>query len=170
MKRRWLSCLILIFPILFMGFNLFFPIAARVTGDPFPALLGFRQAFVLTGSMEPAVHVGDWVFFKSQADYERGQIVLYQDGGRLVTHRVIDVSENQLVTKGDANNTPDQPIPRERVLGRMVLCVPQLGTLAWFFKTPIGLVILLTLILLLFNGERVLASPGRRRPDNGPVP
>lgn len=163
MKRNWISCLILIIPILLMGFNLFFPIAAYLTGEPFPALLGFRQALVLTGSMEPSVQVGDWIFFKSQADYKPGQIVLFQDGGRLVTHRVVDVLENQLVTQGDANNTPDQPVPRERVLGRMVLRVPQLGTLAWFFKTPVGLVILLTLILLFFSGERALVELSRKR-------
>ena len=161
-----MSCLMLILPVLFMGFNLFSPIAAHLTGDPFPALFGFRQALVLTGSMEPAVQVGDWVVFKSQAVYEPGQIVLYQDNGQLVTHRVVDVLENQLVTQGDANNTPDQPVSHERVLGRMVLRVPQMGTLAWFFKTPVGLVILMILIFLMFNGEQALAGLSRKRSHN----
>jgi len=163
MKRQWISRLLWIILILFMGLNLFFPIAAHLTGDPFPALLGFRQALVLTGSMEPAVHVGDWLLFRSQTSYEPGQIVLYQESSRLVTHRVIDVLDHQLVTQGDANNTPDQPVSRDRVLCRMVLRVPQLGTLAWFLKTPAGLVILSTLILLIFSGERALASLSRRQ-------
>lgn len=157
--RQWFYRLVLVLLVLFLLFTLYFPVVGRLIGTPYPSLFGFRQALVLTGSMEPTVRIGDLILIRHQAEYEMRDIVTYQDGSRLVTHRIVDRMPGRLVTQGDANNTPDTPVSEEQVLGKMILKLPQLGTIAWFLKTPIGIATILLLGLLLCGPDRRMSIP-----------
>lgn len=140
--------------ILVLLFNLYFPIAARLTGHPYPALFGLRQAVVLSGSMEPAVGIGDLIVIHSQNAYREGDVVTYLDGQRLVTHRIVEIKPNSLLTQGDANNTPDSPVDPEQVLGKMVLLLPNVGELARFLRTPPGIALILAVGLFISQFNR----------------
>jgi len=92
---------ILLLVILFLGKLLYLPLAFML---------------IVGRSMEPMYRVGDLVvgvatYLKS---YSVGDVVVWcRDFLRTacVVHRVIDVSEDHVVTKGDANPGPDFPIP-----------------------------------------------------------
>jgi signal peptidase I len=100
--------------------------------------LGYRPMVVRSGSMAPTLQIGDVVV----ADWERadrvqtGEIVTFPyevDGTDLVTHRVqtVDLGRDtvRIMTKGDANSTPEQwSVPRGTLLGRVVLTIPKVGT------------------------------------------
>jgi signal peptidase len=50
------------------------------------------------------------------------------------------------MTKGDANEDPDQWIVRkENVIGKVVFTIPFIGYLGYFVRTPIGFVLLILL-------------------------
>ena len=113
---------------------------------------GWRFDAVLTGSMEPELNVGGVVFIKpvEPLDINPGDIIAYHSEGVLTTHRVVKVvsggGEPSFVTKGDANEDPDQlPVAASSVVGKVIFDVPYLGYLAAFVKTRLGL--LLTIIL-----------------------
>ena len=85
---------------------------------------------VLGASMFPWIRSGDLVFVRSFA-YEqasRGDVVLYERGGRLFVHRVIRGAvagagikrPAALVTKGDALDGEDEPVTRAEFLGRVI--------------------------------------------------
>lgn len=139
-----------------------------------PSLFGYQTFIVLSGSMEPALHVGAVAVVqpvKVEA-LQVGDIVTYRTSANpdeLVTHRVVDVqtdSQGQtvLTTKGDANGTADSvPVQSGAVLGRVVYNVPAIGYVADFSKSMLGRILLLVLPALLLIGDYVRKRMETRR-------
>src|SRR5205823_9727864 len=80
-----------------------------------PKALGWRATVVVSGSMEPAVHVGDVLLFDHEdpATLKAGRIILFDDPsrpGQLISHRLYGPGPHgTLITKGDANPSTDSP-------------------------------------------------------------
>lgn len=100
-----------------------------------PMVIGWHSTTVMTGSMEPALHVGDVVVSKTVEPHElrKGQVLLFDDpdhAGVLRLHRFDALNaDGTLTTKGDANPGADStPITRAAVVGVGYLRVPFIGT------------------------------------------
>jgi signal peptidase I len=116
---------------------------------------GLRSFVVVTGSMEPKIPVGSLIYTQNQLGYDVGDVIAFKNEKDMtVTHRIVgmDFAEGTIYkTKGDANNSVDvTPVPREKVIGKLVLLVPQVGLLMGFVKTPFGFGILIGIPVLLF--------------------
>ena len=112
--------------------------------------LGYKTAIILSGSMEPTLSVDDLVIVKKAEEIEPGDIVAYYDeNGNKVMHRVIDVEEDTITTKGDANNTADIPISKDKVCGKYVGKIKYLGKIVKFIKTPLGISVCFVLIIII---------------------
>ncbi|MDQ0272490.1 signal peptidase [Cytobacillus purgationiresistens] len=126
-------------------------------GDP-PAVFGFMPMSVLTGSMEPVINAGDLVVVKTVdiGSIQENDIVTYKKGGTLVTHRVVDLVDQNgqvlLQTKGDANNIEDQGlVSGTQIVGSLAFNIPKGGYVSNFISSPIGIIIIgMILVLLLF--------------------
>jgi len=82
---------------------------------------------VVSGSMEPTLHVGDLMII-SKADYKVGDIAIYLRGRMTIIHRIIEIRPTGYVFKGDNNAAPDpEVVSPDRVLGRVRLAIPLLG-------------------------------------------
>lgn len=125
-----------------LGLNLYTANASRLVGNKLPMPFGYGWAVVLSGSMEPAISVGDLIVVSENRPYTVGDTVVYQDGSMLVVHRVTAVDGDMVTTKGDANNTEDLPISSSAVKGTVISVVPKVGTLVNFIKTPTGTIAL----------------------------
>ena len=96
-------------------------------------LLGVKPEIVTGVSMEPAMHTGDLVIVKDVdvGDLRVGDVIQFKTGQTRVFHRLIEIEKTPegyaLVTQGDNNNTPDDPIVDEQVEGKVVLTVPDAG-------------------------------------------
>ena len=134
---------------LLLGAGVFHLNALSLGGDPLPMPVGIGAAVVLSGSMEPTLHVNDLVFVREAASCEPGDIVIWQSGRTLTIHRVQRVGEDSFVTRGDANNTDDEPVPLSALRGRLIFRVPLLGMLVRALRTPVGVLTLLIAALLL---------------------
>ena len=156
---------------LVVGVNVYSLNASRLAGDAVPMPFGVGAAVVLSGSMEPALSVGDLLIVTEREAYGVGDVVVYLDGPTAITHRIVEVrevtteppeadtsapqTELQMVTQGDANNTPDEPISAGQIKGAVALRIPLLGYLVNVIKTPVGtLVILAAAVLLLERSFR----------------
>lgn len=116
-----------------------------------PGFLGYQSYIVLSGSMEPTLPVGSVVYADSRNNMpDIGDIAVYQVSDSVrVTHRVIDVSENGYILKGDANNAPDfSPVPKNRIIGVYALHIPMLGYILSMFQGAAAIVTLIILILI----------------------
>lgn len=128
---------------------------AKAAGNPLPTVFGWGKAVVLSGSMEPGLPVGSLLWIRRQDAYSIGDVVTYEDGGTLVTHRLVSVTGDTAITKGDANNTEDAPIDVKQICGRVAAVWPGVGNILLFLKSPAGI------LLLLLCGGLILFLPGR---------
>jgi len=104
-------------------------------GTPFP------MAAITSGSMWPELKTGSLVFIKGidGRQAQVGDIVVFtNDNGTFTIHRVIELGETSLTTKGDANFTEDESISYDSVIGRTVtvfdkpLSIPHIGSVTVF--------------------------------------
>ena len=84
-------------------------------------LLGVAQIYeVKTGSMEDGIHAGDYILIVKKDNYKVGDVVTYTKEGYHVTHRIIKKSGGKIITKGDANNIPDEEIEVSNIIGKAI--------------------------------------------------
>lgn len=125
--------------------------ARTLTGNAMPMPLGFGISVVLSGSMEPELSVNDLVFVREADGYNVGDVVVYQDGSSLVIHKIISIDGDEVITKGVANPTADDPITASAIKGKAVAHIPLAGAAVRFFKTPVGSVLLILAAIALFE-------------------
>lgn len=128
---------------LILGVNVYLANANSLVGNQLPMPFGYGAAVVLSGSMEPEFSKGDLILVEEAERYGLNDIVVFQDGNSLVVHRIIHVDGETVTTKGDANNTPDEPIHVSAVKGKVLYWIPYLGNVVGFLKTPVGIACIL---------------------------
>lgn len=138
-----------------VGVGVFSWNANGLVGNQLPMPFGFGMSVVMSSSMEPVLKINDFVIVAEQDEYEVGDIVVYQDGGMLVVHRLVEDQGEKVVTKGDANNAVDMPIPKDQIKGKMVFRIPSVGVIVKFIKSVPGtLMILAVAVYLLYRSRR----------------
>lgn len=152
-SRVFLRRLILVIVGIALGLNLYFANARSVLGNQLPMPFGYGIANVLSGSMEPTFSKGTLLLVKETQDIQEGDIVVYQSGKELIVHRVIQVSENQIITQGDANNVADEPFEKTQIKGKVIGWIPGLGSVVSILKTPAAMILMLVCALLLIEGS-----------------
>ncbi len=128
----------------------------KVLHNKYVNFFGYSVFEVATGSMEDAISVGDAVLVKINEDYKVGDVVTYQNGGDFITHRVVSIDDNYVITKGDANNVNDNPVEQNMILGKVVKIMPRVGIWKKVVLTPkVITLVLLTLFVfsILFSYE-----------------
>ena len=84
-------------------------------------IFGFAFLIVTTGSMSPQINPGELIIIKEYTNYQVGDIVTYKvDDEHLITHRIIEKQDNQIITKGDFNNIVDDPININQIQGKVI--------------------------------------------------
>lgn len=119
---------------------------------------GYRSFLVQSGSMEPTIMTGDIIIVQKKTVYTTGDVVTFDEGSRIVTHRIIRESgsdqEQTYETKGDANRSADEAtITREDIVGAVSFTIPKLGYMVAFAKSLPGLIVLILIpaIMLVVN-------------------
>ncbi len=135
---------------LILGVGVYFANAREIAGNQLPMPFGFGAAIVLSGSMEPALSVNDLILVHQTQDYQVGDIVVYQSGQSLISHRIVQMDEETAVTQGDANNTSDDPIRVSDIKGVVVGCIPAAGIFVYALRKPV-LIVVVFLCILLFS-------------------
>ena len=128
-------------------------------------LIGLQVFTVLSGSMEPAYHVGSLIYVKDVDPFEleSGDVITFMlDEDTVATHRIVEVVPDEtdstvvrFKTKGDANDAEDGSLVHyKNVIGSPVFTIPQLGYVANYIQNPPGTYIAISagaiLLLLVF--------------------
>lgn len=109
--------------------------------------------------MEPELSVGDVIVVREAEaeEYKEGDVVVYQSGKSLVVHRIIEKQgegkEARIVTQGDANNAPDEPITGADIRGELKLHIPKLGYMIDMIRTPTGIIVTIGIAVILLEGS-----------------
>jgi len=177
-EYKFIMMLLIVFLVITFGFTF---VARTISGTNFPF------AVVQSGSMEPNVPIGSLLFIQRVSgndlvvgDPPTGDVVVYYFPNEKITdyflftvydptpwsHRAIDKveinGEYYVLTKGDANQYPDQTtwnpnswVPMDRVIGKVVWHVPYLGYPLLWMKNPfVFFAVLIFLIILIIIPDR----------------
>lgn len=141
-----------------------------------PLLWNWSSYVVRSGSMEPALSVGDVVVAQPLGQDARiplGKVMLFTPpnappGEQTRLHRVVEnLGQNSYTTAGDANRTDDpEPVPAENFLARPVLAVPFVALpLTWAYAGDfVRLVAFMAITMLaLYFSTRPPCDPRHRR-------
>ena len=147
---QFILCLILIFFILLNIFSM-----------NNKSLFGFRIYRVISGSMQPALQIGDVIIVKKSNNYYERDIITYSNGLTTITHRIIAINNDEVITKGDANEADDKPINKEQIIGKFFFRISNFSLFSMILsKNVIYLIMifLLVLIFLLVIGDRIIRN------------
>ena len=147
---QFILCLILIFFILLNIFSM-----------NNKSLFGFRIYRVISGSMQPALQIGDVIIVKKSNNYYERDIITYSNGLTTITHRIIAINNDEVITKGDANEVDDKPINKEQIIGKFFFRISNFSLFSMILsKNVIYLIMifLLVLIFLLVIGDRIIRN------------
>ena len=141
-----ISSIFAIVVILSCAFTLVFRIIFKVE---VVKIFGYSGLVVLTGSMEPVYHPGDVIFIHEQKDYSKNDVITFHQRGMIVTHRIVGKDGESFTTKGDANNSSDEPIKLSDIEGKVIARVGKVGRVILFLQKPIGIFTLLVVLISL---------------------
>ena len=125
---------------------------SSIVGKAIPMPLGFGLAEVLSDSMYPTIKTGDVIMVVPKDEYKVGDIVAFEDGAIIVTHRIIDENEDgTFVTKGDyiGNSSDDMPLQEKYIIGKVVNVFAGLGPFVSIMQSPLVIMLSIMIIALL---------------------
>ncbi|GLV13114.1 S26 family signal peptidase [Alicyclobacillus hesperidum] len=181
---------------IFLVLTMYAAVSTRLSNNGAPRMFGLEWYEVLSGSMEPGIHVGSIIFDKPHVDVNQlkvGDVITFKapenefpdysaDHGQLIiTHRIHAIvhkdGQLEFQTKGDANNAPDPNlVPASNVIAQYDnITIPYLGYYLNFVKTKlgIGLLIILPGALLIISTlvslfKEILRLQGPKKSDANP--
>lgn len=134
--------------VLIVGYNY---IQLQIMNKDYTNFFGYTVFEVSTGSMAKTLNVYDVILVEITKDVQVGDIITFKQDNELITHRIMEMDENELITKGDANNTEDKAITKDAIVGKVISVYPKVGVWAKVFTEPNVLIsVFITLILIGF--------------------
>lgn len=143
-------------------YNIFFglvvALAILLVISIFPITGNYKILVVKSGSMEPIIHTGSIVVIKPSTEYKIGDIVTFTGTNANertpITHRINDIRLQEgkaiYITKGDANNAPDQrEIQYREIMGKLLFSVPFVGYALDAVRQPIGFILIIAIPALI---------------------
>ena len=125
-------------------------------------ILGYRMYIIMSGSMEPTIHVKDAIITKQIDEPQNGDIIAFENGNMITVHRIIKVyteGDNRLYqTKGDNNNADDPGlVQKTQVKGKVKYVLPFVGRTVLFLQSHfIVLILAIGIIVIIIIARRLI--------------
>ena len=118
-------------------------------------IFGYSIFSTETGSMSKTIEKGDIVIVKlGENTLNEKDIITYKSGNAIITHRIKKIDGNTIIAKGDSNNTEDDPIEKDMVIGKVVYIFNNVEVWKKVFSdmqviVPICITIILLIVLVI---------------------
>lgn len=131
-------------------FSIYNFISLKVLHKDLATINGYALLEVVSGSMEPTIYKGDMIIINTKEnDYKENDIITFRGKeGEFVTHRIISINDKTMITKGDNNNTEDDPTNMSNIVGKYVTKINGAGKIISSFKNPFTMVMIFVIGLL----------------------
>ena len=131
---------------------------------------GYRPYVVLSGSMEPEIRTGSICLIDTGYRYEElkvGDVIAFTNGRISVTHRVHEIRDGLIQTKGDANESPDHYFIGEgNYIGKYAWSVPYAGYAVSWLQTKRGMILTVTGMIALMLLDALVGAVYEERKVN----
>ena len=129
--------------------GLYYMAQVKILNKDYANIFGYTFFEVATGSMANTINIGDIVVVKVNETFKENDIIVYKEENSFITHRVIKIDGQDLITRGDANNSEDKPIKSDQILGKVIYVVPKIGIWRKVLASPeiLGMIIIFIILL-----------------------
>ncbi len=140
-----LGCIISAVILILLLYNIYKFICVNVLKKNIATINGYAMLDVNTGSMEPTIQIGDIIIIDTKIKkYSENDIVTFYDKeGSLVTHRIISLKGNLMITKGDNNNIEDRESSTDKIVGKYAFRIQKGQKIISAFKNPIVIILII---------------------------
>lgn len=118
-----------------------------------PVFWGYKPLVIISGSMEPKLRVGGILYYKeiNKKEYQKNDIVVFKSNKYLISHRIVEITNDGFITKGDANkNIDSNKVLFTKALGKGTnWSIPYIGYYADFIYKNKWILILVLIILII---------------------
>ena len=110
---------------------------------------------------------GDIILCKTAEteDLQVGDIITYMGEkgelkDKIITHKIVEINEDNFVTQGVANDIADPPISKSQILARYVVTIPLAGRLFSLINSKYGFIFLIAipLCVLIINEISIIVK------------
>ena len=152
--------------------------AIRYKNNPDDAyLFGIKPIYIQTGSMEPTLRTGSIAIVKKAefSDFEVNDIVVFVKDEKLITHRVMQVEDGFLKTKGDNNKIFDNfSVYPEEIRAKVLFPMNFIATITSEIGTPKGIfkfivfpiICIIIIVITVKIIKKIAASPEEAKPSD----
>ena len=136
---------------IFIIIGVYYLVQVNVLNKGYANIFGYTFFEVATGSMANTIEIGDVVIVKITKEVNENDIIVYSEDENFITHRLIKKDGDNLIAKGDANNSEDKPININQVLGKVEKIIPKIGIIrkAILSKEVLGLTLIVIILLFI---------------------
>ena len=126
-------------------------IVTDVLKKDYANVFGYTYFVVATGSMSGTIEVNDVVIVKIGEEANINDIITYKtEEGEFITHRVVKKIGDQLITQGDVNNTEDEPISKDDIVGQVKMVISPS-----FVLKLIAVLLIIFILLAFLNFDKI---------------
>ena len=107
-------------------------------------ILDINPYVIVSGSMESELPVGSVCLVDcQQKEPEVGDIISYKAQDAIISHRVIEKTDDGYITKGDNNSVADPGIVKpKQIFGTVICSIPKVGYAVMFMRTLKGIMLI----------------------------
>ena len=129
--------------------GLYYMAQVKILNKDYANIFGYTFFEVATGSMANTINIGDIVVVKVNEAFKENDIIVHKEENSFITHRVIKIDGQDLITRGDANNSEDKPIKSDQILGKVIYIIPKIGIWRRVLASPeiLGMIIISIILL-----------------------
>jgi signal peptidase I len=135
----------------------------------YTGFFGVGEAVVASDSMEPILYQNDLIFYKSATveDIDKNDIIVYKKTNNngdtmLIVHKVIDITDGYVVTKGENNGFADEAFPTSDIVGKYSFKVGKIGVILNLLSNKWAPFLIATLLIFVF-GLRIFVYCWKRK-------
>jgi len=119
-------------------------------------IFGYSAFSTATASMSPTIQIGDIVVVKLGEETKEKDIITYKKDNAFITHRIIKIEGESIIAQGDNNNTQDESITKDAIIGKVVHIINNVEVWKKVFSDasviiPIILTVILFVILVSYK-------------------
>ena len=150
-----ISILIYIITIPIIIFNITLIIKSYINPNETPSFFGYKNYTIVSRSMENTINKNDVIIIKevSQNEINKNDIIAFYQNNQVITHRIVDVIEDngviKYVTKGDNNVHEDKElVTYEQIEGKYQFKLNGFGVILRILQNLVTLIILIIILIL----------------------
>ena len=120
-------------------------------------ILGIYMFNIVSESMEPTINVNDVVVVQkcNPSQLKEGDIITFEQEGRIISHRIIDITEERgtikFKTKGDNNEIPDlDKVESGQVYGKVLFTIKKVGKIISYIQNVRGFINIAIFVVIVY--------------------